>query len=100
MKSKIYFGLNINSVSQDIRWAEMVVDITEKDREKIFAALKEAKINKWSYSYTDDNESNDENFWDMGIEFENSKIVSFSGKGDVPDSYPKFREVIFEMSKE
>lgn len=98
--NKIYYLYNTAFVYEDIRRADKVVELTEKERNEVLTALEKAEIDKWNYSYINEKEPSGEVFWDFGMEFDNGSILSFKGKGDTADSYPELREVIFGLSKQ
>ena len=93
-----YYLFNTAFVFEDISLAEKVVDISEKERDDIIDALIAAETDKWEYNYIS-KESDKETSWNFGMEFLDGTIMSFNGKGGAPDSYPKFRDTIFEIAR-
>ncbi len=73
-------------------------ELSKERKENIIKSLKEARIDKWNYKYEVevDNEEGDAR-WNLGMEFEDGTVISYSGKNDAPDAL--YEIIISEIYK-
>lgn len=95
-KNIIYDSPQTNNVYENIQYAQNKVELTDEMKAEIIQSLKEAKIQKWKYEYSGEGEFALENWWHLGIEFEDGTVISYSGAGAVPSNYKPLSDVLFK----
>jgi len=95
-KNIIYNSDYTNHIYDNIQNADTEIVLTKENKNEIIRALKDAKIWEWEYMYSDNSEHGMENWWHLGIEFENGTVISYNGAGMTPDNYKPLGEILFK----